>query len=157
MRSQNRSYHLVPNEARPPWGSFLLQDSGSHSGAASVALAVRSCPLADLRASFGVRGRSPAKVFGIRILWEFHFFFFFCHKRHLVVNLETKNGTSYLVKILKSKSVCFLWWVLLKMRGAGVAGRWGDRREPPERGPGRALSWVLQGVLLRTDPRGSPA
>lgn len=40
-------------------------------------------------------------------------------KSHLVVNLETKNRTSYLVKILQSKGICFVWWVSLEMGGTG--------------------------------------
>lgn len=59
---------------------------------------------------------SSHKCFWNKYLWDFHYF---CHKVHLVVNLETKNGMSYVVKILKSKSVCFVWWVSLEIRGTG--------------------------------------
>ena len=80
-----------------------------HARTPSVALLIHACPLADVRDLFegrGGGGGAPANVFGTSICGKFTVF---CHKGHFVVNLETKIGMSYLVKILKSKRVCFPW------------------------------------------------
>lgn len=61
-------------------------------------------------------GLLPNRCFRNKHLWEVHCF---CHKVHLVVNLETQAGMSYLVKILQSQSSGFSWWMSLKTRGAG--------------------------------------
>ena len=71
-----------------------------------------SIPIADVRGLFegggglGRGGALPNKCFQNKPLWEVHCF---CHKVHLVVNLETQAGVSYLVKILQSQSIGFSW------------------------------------------------
>lgn len=102
-----------------PWLNYRIPHQrlpGWHSPCAPVSLLM----------SQACTGRSPANVAGTNILREFHCF---CHKGHLVVKLETKNGISYLINILKSKSVYFVWWVSTERRGAdndGEGGTWND-------------------------------
>jgi hypothetical protein len=112
---RDRVRHSISVETWPHWGFVSwLNYRPPHQGQHQL---LCLCAHVSSLMSGICTGRSLENIFGTNIIWKYHCF---CHKGHLVVKLETRNGMRYLVKIFEKCLFCLVdfsnnvsrrsWW-----------------------------------------------